>query len=495
MDQRESRPNVLLIMCDQMRGDCLGIDGHPDVKTPYLDTLAAHGMLFENAYTACPSCIPARATLFTGKTPAGHGRVGYQDGNTWDFDHMLAQEMRDGGYQTAVVGKMHVHPPRLGCGFEHMRLHDGYIGHYRKANLPYWMHQNVSDDYMRFLRDELGGAADVNGTGVENNSWITHPWAYEERLHPTNWVVDESIRFLETRDRTRPFFLMASFVRPHPPFDAPQTYFDLYRDHDHREPATGDWDNVAATERDGMIYDSIHGCRDAELRRQALAGYYACITHLDHQVGRLLTSMENDGTYDDTIIVFCSDHGELLFDHGLFRKTLPYEGATRVPLIFHVGKKVALPGGGRATGKSESLVELMDLMPTLLDLCGLSIPEEVEGSSLAQELAGAEKLDRAYLHGEHSRDREQSNQWIVTEHDKYLWFTQTGVEQYFNLDEDPRETHNLIDDPACAERIAELRGLLIDELEGREEGYVEDGRLVVGRTPVKVLEHPRAARR
>lgn len=357
------------------------------------------------------------------------------------------------------------------------------------------MHQNVSDDYMRFLRDELGGAADVNGTGVENNSWITHPWAYEERLHPTNWVVDESIRFLETRDRTRPFFLMASFVRPHPPFDAPQTYFDLYRDADLREPATGDWDNVAATERDGMIYDSIHGCRDAELRRQALAGYYACITHLDHQVGRLLTSMENDGTYDDTIIVFCSDHGELLFDHGLFRKTLPYEGATRVPLIFHVGKKVALPGGGRATGKSESLVELMDLMPTLLDLCGLSIPEEVEGSSLAQELAGAEKLDRAYLHGEHSRDREQSNQWIVTEHDKYLWFTQTGVEQYFNLDEDPRETHNLIDDPACAERIAELSGLLIDELEGREEGYVEDGKLVVGRTPVKVLEHPRAAHR
>lgn len=150
------QPNVLLIMCDQMRGDCLGIDGHPDVQTPYLDTLAADGMLFENAYSACPSCIPARAALFCGKTPAGTGRVGYQDGIAWEYDHMLAQEMRDGGYQTAVVGKMHVHPPRLGCGFEHMRLHDGYIGHYRKANLPYWMHQNVSDDYMRFLKNELG---------------------------------------------------------------------------------------------------------------------------------------------------------------------------------------------------------------------------------------------------------------------------------------------------------------------------------------------------
>lgn len=156
---------------------------------------------------------------------------------------------------------------------------------------------------------------------------------------------------------------------------------------------------------------------------------------------------------------------------------------------------IALPGGGRATGKSESLVELMGLMPTLFDLCGLSIPEGVEGPSLAQELAGAEKLDRAYLHDEQSRDRDQSNQRIVTERDKYLWFTQTGVEQYFNLDEDPRETRGLIDDPACAEHIAELRGLLIDELEDREEGYAEDGKLVVGRTPVKVLERPRSAHR
>ena len=337
-----NRPNVLLIMCDQMRGDCLGIDGHPDVKTPYLDTLAADGMLFENAYSACPSCIPARASLFTGRTPAGTGRVGYKDGVAWEYDHMLAQEMRDGGYQTAVVGKMHVHPPRLGCGFEYMRLHDGYIGHYRKANLPYWMHQNVSDDYMRFLKDELGEFADVNGTGVENNSWITHPWAYEERLHPTNWVVDESIRFLETRDRTRPFFLMTSFVRPHPPFDAPQTYFDLYRDMELRAPAVGDWDDAGATERDGMILDSVHGCRDAELRREAMAGYYACITHIDHQIGRLITALENDETYHDTVVVFCSDHGEMLFDHSLFRKVLPYEGSTRIPFIVHVGKNVEL---------------------------------------------------------------------------------------------------------------------------------------------------------
>lgn len=208
-----AQPNIVLIVCDQLRGDCLGAAGHPDVKTPYLDTLAAEGTLFENAYSACPSCIPARAGLLTGQAPSSHGRVGYQDGVDWEYDHYLAEELGCAGYQTACVGKMHVHPPRLACGFQTLKLHDGYIGHYRHADTPYWQHQAVSDDYMRDMRDRLGASFDVNGSGVENNSWITHPWIYEERYHPTNWVVDESIRFLETRDRTRPFFLTASFVR------------------------------------------------------------------------------------------------------------------------------------------------------------------------------------------------------------------------------------------------------------------------------------------
>ena len=242
-----AQPNIVLIVCDQLRGDCLGAAGHPDVKTPYLDTLAAEGTLFEHAYSACPSCIPARAGLLTGRAPSSHGRVGYQDGVDWTYNHYLAEELGSAGYQTACVGKMHVHPPRLACGYQTLRLHDGYIGHYRHADTPYWHHQAVSDDYMRDMRDRLGASFDVNGSGVENNSWITHPWIYEERYHPTNWVVDESIRFLETRDRTRPFFLTASFVRPHPPFDAPQSYYDLYPGHDLRPPASGDWDDTEAT--------------------------------------------------------------------------------------------------------------------------------------------------------------------------------------------------------------------------------------------------------
>lgn len=487
-----AHPNIVLIVCDQLRGDCLGAAGHPDVKTPYLDTLAAEGTLFEHAYSACPSCIPARAGLLTGRAPSSHGRVGYQDGVDWTYNHYLAEELGSAGYQTACVGKMHVHPPRLACGYQTLRLHDGYIGHYRHADTPYWHHQAVSDDYMRDMRDRLGASFDVNGSGVENNSWITHPWIYEERYHPTNWVVDESIRFLETRDRTRPFFLTASFVRPHPPFDAPQSYYDLYPGHDLRPPASGDWDDTEATERDGMVLDSVHGCRDVELRHQAMAGYYACITHIDHQVGRFITALENDGTYGNTVVVFTADHGEMLFDHSLFRKVLPYEGSAHIPLIVRVGKQLraAHGAGPDCVGqRSQSVVELMDVMPTLLELAGASVPDTVDGSSLAGEVLGGPAIERTYVHGEHARDVEQSNHYIVTPHDKYIWFSQTGREQYFDLAVDPREEHDAIADPVYADRVAELRAALVAELAGREEGFVCDGRLVPGRPLTNMLEH------
>ena len=475
----------MLIMCDQMRGDCLGIAGHPDIQTPNLDTLAAQGTLFEHAYSACPTCIPARVTLFTGQTPAHHGRVGYRDGVTWNFDHMMPQEFADAGYQTVCVGKLHVHPPRLACGFQTLRLHDGYLGCYQGSDIPHWMHQDVHDDYLRFLRNEVGERAYLDSTGPECNSWVYHPWIFEERLHPTNWVVDETLRFLEMRDRTRPFFAMASFVRPHPPLDAPESYYRLYRDRDLRRPATGDWDRPDLTERDGMIINSVHGCRSLAQRHQAMAGYYAAITHMDHQIGRLISALKRDGTYQDTIIVFLSDHGEMLFDHSSFRKLLPYEGSARIPLIIRVGSHVA----GSMPHISKSCVELMDVMPTLLDLCGIAIPTGVDGQSLSPDVLSGEPLKRPYIHGEHAFTREQSHHFIATGRDKYIWFSQTGIERYFDIEHDPREEHDRIGNPECDARVEQLRNLLIEDLSGREEEFVQEGRLVSGRPLKDVLEH------
>lgn len=478
-----NQPNILLLMCDQFRGDCLSYAGHPDVKTPYLDTLASEGAFFDHAYSSCPSCIPARVALFTGKSQEHHGRVGYEDGIDWNYDHMLAEEMSANGYQTQCIGKMHVHPSRKHCGFQGLRLHDGYLGYYRNSSIPHYEHQEITDDYLRDLKNILGTKADFNASGPECNSWVTHPWIYEERFHPTNWVTEESIRFLETRDRTRPFFLMSSYVRPHQPFDAPASYFDLYKDKDLRKPAYSDWDDIEMTEKFGYRKDSIFGCNDEEQIHNAMAGYYACITHVDHQIGRLISSLMESGEYENTIILFLADHGELLFDHHLYRKVFAYEGSSHIPLLIHVGKNVC----NTIPFRSDTLVELRDIMPTILDFANIPIPECVDGFSLAPEIRGKNKNDREYLHGEHSFHSGLSSHFIVTKTDKFIWYSEKNIEQYFDLKNDPREEHNLIEKESYQERINYLRNLLIQELKDREEGYSDGISLQENCTPVNSL--------
>ena len=306
------KPNILFLMTDQMRGDCMGIAGHPDVKTPYLDSLASTGQYFPNAYTACPSCIAARASLMTGLSPEHTGRVGYKDGVSWDYPITLAGELGKAGYDTQCVGKMHVHPLRNRLGFDDVQLHDGYLAYYRRADTPSCENQAAADDYFHWLKNEKGIDADVTDTGLECNSFVARPWIYDEESHPTNWVARGCIDFLRRRDRSKPFFLYASFVRPHPPFDAPACYFDMYRNKDIRPPFMGDWADQETYQKTGRHYCSEEGAADPALMHDAQVGYYACITHLDHQIGRILQALEREGILHDTIILFCSDHGELL---------------------------------------------------------------------------------------------------------------------------------------------------------------------------------------
>lgn len=478
------KPNIVLIMCDQMRGDCMGIAGHPDVKTPYLDSLAAEGTWFPNAYSACPSCIPARAALFTGLSQVHHGRVGYEDGIHWDYPHMLPQTLADAGYHTEAVGKLHVHPPLKDCGFHHLTLHDGYIGYYRNPDAPARHHQLFHDSYLDWLKNRCGHHADVNDTGLECNSFITKPWPYDEMSHPTNWAVTESIRFLEKRNREKPFFLMTSFVRPHPPFDAPRDYLEKYLSVPLCPPAMGDWeDHEKEAKAAGPMYDSPYGTPDPELRRQAMAGYYACITHMDHQIGRLIQALYRERILEDTIILFLSDHGEMLFDHGLFRKVQPFQGSIRIPFLVRVGKNLT---SSSQVPVCEDLVELRDVLPTLLCAAGAPSPGFTDGLNLVPALFNDPHPVREYLHGEHSGGQ-ISNHYIVTQKDKYIWYSQTGKELYFRLQSDKNELHNKMGDESAKERAHILKELLIRELEGREEGYSDGTKLIAGQKPVNTL--------
>lgn len=469
-----NQPNILLIIADQHRGDCIGINGHPDVKTPYLDTLATQGVNFENAYTACPSCIPARAALFTGMSQKLNGRPGYREGVTWTYPQTLAGELSNAGYQTQAVGKMHVHPLRNSMGFHNVELHDGYIAHYRKPHTPHHEHQSVADDYFYWLKNEKGISADVTDTGLQANSWAARPWIYDEELHPTNWAATRSIDFLRRRDRSKPFFLMTSFVRPHPPFDAPACYFDMYNNKNLADSPIGDWADTELYKKFGTVYDGVYMTPDEELRRQAKVGYYACITHLDHQIGRIIMALQEDDTYNDTFIMFVSDHGELLGDHNLFRKMLPYEGSARVPMIVRPHQEATWNRGQVLP----HVTELRDIMPTLLDLAGAEKPGKMDGISLVNTIAEGTPT-REYLHGEHPQGR-RSAHYIVTETDKYIWYSQTGIEQYFHLESDPQELNNKINSPAYQERIGKLKEYLIQELTGRREGYTDGKQLIVG---------------
>lgn len=210
----DSRPNLLLITVDQMRGDCLSILDHPVVETPNLDQLARRGMLFRNAYSSTPTCVPARAALFTGMSPRSHGRVGYEEKVPWNYEHTLPGELAKAGYHTQCVGKMHVDPARSLLGFHNVVLHDGYLHHnrFKHTNTVTESHDSC-DDYLPWLRERAGASTDLIDLGLDcNSSTIALPWHLPEALHPTNWVVTQSIDFCAGATReSHSFFGAHSF--------------------------------------------------------------------------------------------------------------------------------------------------------------------------------------------------------------------------------------------------------------------------------------------
>ncbi|KGM45966.1 arylsulfatase [Neobacillus niacini] len=479
------KPNVLLIMVDQMRFDCLSSAGHPIVETPNLDQLAAEGVTFGNAYSATPTCVPARAAVLTGMSQVSTGRVGYQDRVPWDYPHMLPEEMSRAGYHTQCVGKMHVYPSRNLCGFHNVILHDGYLHHNRFKNTPYQESFEQTDDYLPWLRERLGGHRDLTDIGLDcNASAMSRPWHLPEEFHPTNWVVTQSIDFLRRRDPRKPFFLKMSFVRPHPPFDPPPAYFDYYMSKEIDEPVIGTW--AAEDEAGlGLLPTTRRGVVPKQRLKRARAAYYALIAHLDDQIGRFIQAMIEYQVYQNTVILFVSDHGELLGDHHFLAKSLAYEGSAKIPFILSdPGNQLGIQKGTTC----DNIIELRDIMPTLLEAAEAPVPETVEGKSVIPLARGMETEWRPYLHGEHAFG-DLSHHYIVNGKEKYIWYSQTGVEQYFDLANDPKEIHNLSQDHRYSEKAAYLRDILMQELKGREEGYSDGTQLIIGCQPEAVLNN------
>ncbi|MFC1714126.1 arylsulfatase [Candidatus Poribacteria bacterium] len=469
----KDRPNLVLICVDQWRGDCLGFTGHPVVETPHLDRLAKESTYFPRAYSATPTCVPARRSLLTGLSQRTHGMVGYADGMDWNIDTTLPGVLADAGYHTQCIGKMHVHPKRSLVGFYNILLHDGYLFNHNRARRE---NSHLKDDYLFWLHEKTGIGADFTDTGLGCNGYVARPWIYDEMLHPTSWVVTQAIDFLRRRDPSKPFFLKLSFVRPHPPLDPPQYYFDLYQQKELPPLPKGDWVTWDIHHRE--IISPVP--TDQDQIDRARRAYYAQITHIDHQLNRFfhaLVEYEFIDFYrsqDNTAILFCADHGEMLYDHNLIAKVSPYDGSVRIPFMVRFPGIWDIPRGNTI---EDPVVELRDVLPTLCEIAEVDIPESVEGNSVVGLARGEEKDWRKYLHGEHFSGI-GSNQWVTDGSEKYIWFPVTGEELLFDLKDDPKELHNLSQEKT--ERVAFWRERLARELEGREEGFVENGKLVKG---------------
>lgn len=451
------KPNFLLICVDQMRSDCMSWVGERSVETPYLDTLVNHGVAYTNAYSAVPSCIASRAALLTGMSQEHHGRKGYQDGVEWNYCNVLAKGLSEHGYHTQCIGKMHVYPQRSLMGFHNVVLHDGYLQFERNFANEACRHQLHSDDYIQWLKEHCEYASDVMDTGLDCNSWVARPWIYEEKYHPTHWVASQTIDFLRRRDPSKPFFAMASFVRPHSPLDPPEFYYNMYASKQPDRTPIGDWaqENWVCDGKEKPDYNDISGTLSEDNMRRFQSGYYGCITHIDHQIGRMIQALEEYGVLNDTIILFVSDHGDMLGEHRIFRKAMPYEGSVKIPFIISsFGKFAEIPCGK----KVDAVVELRDIMPTIYELAQIPVPETCDGGNVLRIREDGSNW-REWLHGEHEWDI-KSNHYIVTKKDKYIFFPKLGIEQYFDKIQDPHEEHNLIHDKSYADRIQYLRDQL-----------------------------------
>lgn len=456
------KPNVWFIMMDQARWDALGCYGNEICETVNLDYFAAQGTVFKNCYTPTPTCLPARSSLLTGKDPWNVG-VMYRDPakpGAIDLGTTLPKVLSDNGYHTQCVGTLGVPPLRATQGFDDVRL--------------YTLNDQFDSDYTKWFNENKPADCGQYDHGLGPNSWMCRPWHLPEYLHPVAWTARESIRFLQRRDPTRPFFLKTSFLRPHAPYDPPQYYFDLYDNKEMPEPVAGDWAGIHDFETKDP--DAWHGRLGAENERRAKVGYYASINFIDHQIGVVRQYLSKQGLLNNTIIIFTSDHGDMMGDHHLWRKCYPYEGSAHIPLL------VCLPPAMRKNiqSSSEAPVCLQDIMPTILDACGVEIPDEVDGKSVLPLIRDDEINWRDFVHGEHKQcyAPENEHHFLTDGTWKYIWFTQTNTEQLFHLENDPYELTDLAALPKHQEEVAKWRERLIKDLEPRNAGLVENGQLV-----------------
>ncbi|HEY6168070.1 MAG TPA: sulfatase-like hydrolase/transferase [Verrucomicrobiae bacterium] len=372
------RPNILFIMTDQQRWDCVGANGNAIIKTPHMDRLAARGANFTHAFVASPVCVPSRISFFTGRYAHSHrNRVNY---TPLDRSEVLLQaRLKEAGYRTASVGKLHYTPPTpeeaRRTGFDIVELHDSAPFTDRWSDYVKWRQANDPKKALSYHATAKDIAPGKNPFRAALDADFTETgWA---GLRARHWVK-------ELAKGPQPFFLHVSFWKPHSPYEVAAPYDAMY---DGVEIPIPDTVSAEAVQQlplplQKLATRNANGASrfDRERLQWAYRSYYGTITHVDHEIGLLLDALEGTGKAANTLIVFSSDHGDQLFEHGITDKNCFFEPSVRVPFM------VSLPGRIKPA-RYDQLIETVDLLPTLFEFIGLPEPRELQGRSFAPLIA------------------------------------------------------------------------------------------------------------
>ena len=459
------RPNVLFISVDQWPGHLFGFAGNRTIETPTIDTLARAGVHFPNAWSECPVCIPARRTIMTGATSRSHGDRIFQPSLPMPDMPTLAGTFTRAGYQTSATGKLHVYPTRDRIGFE-----ETFIAEEGRSHL------GGVDDYEIFLA-ENGHAGQQFMHGMSNNEYSWRTWHLDERMHVTNWVTQTAAKNIRRRDPTRPAFWYVSYTHPHPPVVPLAAYLERYRLRSMDKPKQSAWSQAADLPYALAINQQLKPALPPEQYDDMRRAFYAQCTHIDHQIRLLIGSLREEGILNDTIIVFTSDHGDMLGDHGMYAKRYFYQGSAQIPMIVVDRARSSRVSPGSVDYR---LTGLQDIMPTLLTLCDIPVPESCDGISMVGDQR------RETLYGE-CLEGALASRMLTDGRYKLIWYPAGNHFQLFDLQQDPDEQHNLYADEALQDVVARLKKHLLNVLYGSDMAWVKDGTFVGCEPPERVV--------
>lgn len=484
------RPNILLITSDQQHFDTLGVT-NPQIKTPALDRLCREGTRFSRAYCPNPVCTPSRASLITGQYPSQHG--------AWTIGVKLpedvptvGEQLSAAGYRTALIGKAHFQPlascpgsESLECqptlrnldfwrgfhgphyGFDHIELarnhaDESHVGqHY-----AIWMEEqgltNWKDYFQPLPGDQAPFAPEVN---FEVGYWARKErhWKLPEEFHYSKWTADRSIAFLQDRESEMPFFLWASFHDPHPPYTVPEPWASMYDpeemepgellpgEHDRNPPHFCKTQEATPNFRDWHQPYAAHGCEShlysPEELKKDVAAYYGMISLMDHHIGRILDELDRQGLAENTLVVFSTDHGHFIGQHGLIAKgPFHYEDLIKLPFI------VRWPGKVPAGKTSDAMQSLVDLAPTFLMTVGEEVPGVMQGVSQLEVWQGRRQSVRDHIICENRHNPVMPHlHTYVDERYKITVYREEDYGELFDLEKDPLECNNFWDNSGANE--------------------------------------------